>query len=190
LTKDMEMPKSVHLSDWPSGSKPDTASTKVLDEMKWSREIIAEGLAQRAEVKVKVRQPLAAVKISGLIDDHKAYEEIIAEELNVKKVIWSSGKTRVKVNTKLTDELKAEGLMRELVRHIQNARKNAGLNVEDRIKLKIETNSKDVKEAVDKFKDTIFTETLTTEKLKGDGQYSETVKVEGQEVIIRLSRAG
>ena len=80
--------------------------------------------------------------------------------------------------------------MRELVRHIQNARKNAGLNVEDRIKLKIETNSKDVKEAVDKFKDTIFTETLTTEKLKGDGQYSETVKVEGQEVIIRLSRAG
>src|SRR3990167_6371546 len=54
----LQAPKSVHLSDWPSVKEPDDASRKVLEEMKKTREIIAQGLAQRAETKIKVRQPL------------------------------------------------------------------------------------------------------------------------------------
>jgi isoleucyl-tRNA synthetase len=181
LTKDMNLPASSHLTDWP---KPDTASTKVLEEMKKAREYIAEGLGQRAESKIKVRQPLASVTVPP-IDD--AYKAIIAEELNVKEV--KSGKS-VSVDIEITPELKSEGVMRELVRVTQNARKKAGLNVEDRIHLRLESDSKDVNEAISRFKDTIYAETLCTDELKGNADYSETVKVENQEVKILLSRAG
>jgi isoleucyl-tRNA synthetase len=79
--------------------------------------------------------------------------------------------------------------MRELVRVTQNARKKAGLNVEDRIHLRLESDSKEVNEAISRFKDTIYAETLCTAELKGNADYSETVKVENQEVKILLSRA-
>jgi isoleucyl-tRNA synthetase len=180
LTKGLDVPASSHLTDWP---RPDTASSKVLEEMKKAREYIAEGLGQRAEAKIKVRQPLASVTVPP-IDD--AYKGIITEELNVKKV--KSGKS-VSVDTKISPELKSEGIMRELVRVTQNARKKAGLNVEDRIHLRLESDSKEVNEAISRFKDTIYAETLCTAELKGNADYSETVKVENQEVKILLSRA-
>ncbi|HEX5395185.1 MAG TPA: isoleucine--tRNA ligase [Candidatus Saccharimonadales bacterium] len=180
ITNDMDLPKSSHLTDWP---KPDTTSTKVLDKMKKAREYIAEGLSQRAESKIKVRQPLASVTVPEV---GEALRGIIADELNVKEV--KTGK-KVSVDLKLTPELKSEGIMRELVRVIQNARKKAGLNVEDRIHLRLESDSKDVKEAVKRFKDTIFAETLATAELKGKGTYSETVEVEGTKVGISLAKA-
>jgi isoleucyl-tRNA synthetase len=80
-------------------------------------------------------------------------------------------------------------MMRELVRVTQNARKKAGLNVEDRIHLRLESDSKEVKEAVKKFRDTIFAETLVTAELVGKGSYSDTVDVEGTEVSISLAKA-
>jgi isoleucyl-tRNA synthetase len=46
-----------------------------------------------------------------------------------------AGTHAVALNLELDDELIREGLAREIVRAIQNARKNAGLNVEDRIVL-------------------------------------------------------
>ena len=157
------------------------------------RNFIVDGLADRAQAKIKVRQPLASATL--FIHDRQiedAYIEIIKAELNVKKAKISRGKAGVlphlEIDTKLTPELKAEGIMRELVRHVQNARKNAGLNVDDRIKLRLESDSKEVNEAVKGFKNTIFAETLATSELKGEGDYNETVKVEGQEVKISLKR--
>jgi isoleucyl-tRNA synthetase len=155
----------------------------VLEEMKKAREYIAEGLAQRAEAKIKVRQPLAGVTVPEISED---YRGIIADELNVKEV--KIGK-KVAVDIKLTAELKSEGMMRELVRVTQNARKKAGLNVEDRIHLRLESDSKEVKEAVKRFRDTIFAETLATAELTGKGSYSDTVEVEGAEVSISLAKA-
>jgi isoleucyl-tRNA synthetase len=151
--------------------------------MKKAREYIAEGLAQRAEAKIKVRQPLAGVTVPEISED---YRGIIADELNVKEV--KIGK-KVAVDIKLTAELKSEGMMRELVRVTQNARKKAGLNVEDRIHLRLESDSKEVKEAVKRFRDTIFAETLATAELTGKGSYSDTVEVEGAEVSISLAKA-
>ena len=74
LTADMNVPKSVHLSDWPEAGK---VSRKTLDDMAAVREAITVGLAQRAEAKVKVRQPLSAVTVGDLPE---AYADIIAEE--------------------------------------------------------------------------------------------------------------
>src|SRR3989344_5388027 len=190
LTKDTKRPQSVHLSDWPTPAKePDNASLKLLEDMQKVRDlVINEGLSQRAAAGIKVRQPLASVTINLEVNNRKELDPIIAEELNVKNVKWVKSGKKVKVDTKITPDLKAEGVMRELVRHIQNARKKAGLNVDHRMKLRVESNSKEVNEAIKLFKETIFAETLATGDLDCEGDYNEAVKVEGREVTIRLSR--
>jgi len=151
--------------------------------MSQAREIITEGLAQRARAGIKVRQPLASVSAPNL---DETYQNIIAEELNVKEVKHGEN---VQVDTSLTPDLKSEGLMRELVRVIQNARKKAALNVDDRIKLGIHSDSKELIEAYTKFKNLIDEETLTKAELgKTKAEHSETVKIDGQEVKISLAR--
>lgn len=189
LTKGMKVPKSVHLSDWPSVSKPDNTSLKLLEDMQKVRDlVINEGLSQRAAKGIKVRQPLAKVSVNLKLDNREDFESIIAEELNVKTVNWTkSGKT-LTLDTKLTPELQNEGIMREVVRYVQNARKNAGLNVDDRIKLRLETDEKTVSEAIKQFKETIFAETLATSDLDGEGDHSETVRVETAQVTILLEK--
>ncbi len=196
LTNELDEPKSVHLTDWPSVKEPDKASTKVLEEMKKVRQFVAEGLAKRAEARVKIRQPLSKITLPEVDEE---YRDLIAEELNVKEIIIQPesikltirlGESKVLLDTRITDELKSEGVMRELVRHVQNARKNAKLNVEDRIQLRIVSDSAEITEAVKKFKDTIYAETLATAELKGEAGHSEKVKIESQEATISLKRAG
>ncbi len=182
LAKDLKIAESVHLSDWPSVNKPDNASAKTLEEMKKAREYIVEGLAQRAKAGVKVRQPLAAVELPSI---PAAYKEIIADELNVKEV--KSAKS-VKIDTKLTDELKQEGVMRELVRFVQSSRKKAKLRVDDRIQLRIDSDSPQITGAVNRFKETIYTETLATRELEGEGTYSDEAQLDGQMVKIALKK--
>ena len=75
---------------------------------------------------------------------------------------WASaeeGGYLVGLDTRLNDELECEGLARELVRTIQESRKQAGLEVSDRIVLRIEGTDK-VSQAVAEYKDYILEETL------------------------------
>ena len=101
--------------------------------------------------------------------------------MNVKKV--THGKKLV-LDKKLTDELREEGFVRELIRFVQAARKKAGLNVDDRIKLSV---SVDVPA---KHLATLKNEVLATEfTADGNYAYDEVVKVEGQNVTISLEKA-
>lgn len=179
--------ESVHLCSWPGAGQ---TNGLMLEQMAAVREAITIGLAQRAQAAIKVRQPLASVSITGLPDLKPQLLDILAEELNVKEVKLDAGADLlVKLDTKLTDELKLEGLARELVRVVQNARKNAKLNVDDRINLLINSQSDKVSEAYSKFKSTILSETLAVSELKGQATHKETVRLEDQEVNIELSKA-
>ena len=173
---------SVHLLNYPSNTTTDQA---VLDLMRRTREIIAEGLMLRmqksdTEDQIKIRQPLAKFTYSG---DRlpEFYEQIIKDELNVKTV--GNGKETILDKT-LTKELKEEGFVRELIRVVQSARKKAGLQVDDRIKLSITL------PVPDQFKDLLVAETLAV-SLQGQGNYTydEIVTVEGEQGTISLEKA-
>ncbi|MEX2006769.1 MAG: isoleucine--tRNA ligase [Candidatus Saccharimonadales bacterium] len=191
LIKGTKLPKSVHLSDWPSVNPPNKASQKLLSDMQIVRNAISEGLSQRAKAGIKVRQPLGSVSLSLDIANMSAFEGIIAEELNVKEVKWAKN-GEVKLDTKLTDELKAEGIARDLIRAVQSARKNAGFNVEDRIRIRIYMEDPGLAGALNRFKKTIYDETLVVAELEqGEkAKYNENLKIDGHEVSIHLSRQG
>ena len=96
--------------------------------------------------------------------------------------------TWIEVSKVLTPELRREGMMREVIRYIQNARKDAGLNVDDRIILNLTTDDDDLKTAIGEFSETIKSETLT-ENFAPANQYEVSVKVEGRELNIRLAKS-
>lgn len=176
-----EIPESVHLLNWPEAGVIDEA---VLTQMAKTREIITAGLAERmkkteSEVQIKVRQPLAKLIYAGeKLDDF--YEQIIMEEVNVKAVEHGEA---LMLDKTLTPELLEEGKIRELIRFVQAARKKAGLNVDDRIKLMV---SVEVSEA---YREMLMNEVLAEELVKeGNFAYDEIVKVQGENIAISLEK--
>lgn len=128
--------ESVHLDDWPESSKIDV---DLLDSMKIVRGISSEGLEARMMAKINVRQPLKTLNVKGkpLGAD---FVELIRDEINVKEVIFKEDMNlNVMLDLTITSELKEEGMLRELVRAIQDLRKNKGLSVNDKAVLIIET---------------------------------------------------
>ena len=176
-----EIPESVHLLDWPEAGLIDEA---VLTQMAKTREVITAGLAERmkkteTEAQIKVRQPLAKLVYAGeKLDDF--YEQIIMEEVNVKLV--EHGET-LALDKTLTPELLEEGKIRELIRFVQAARKKAGLNVDDRIRLMVSM------EVPETYREMLMNEVLAEELAnEGNFAYDEIVKVQGENVAISLEK--
>jgi isoleucyl-tRNA synthetase len=99
-----------------------------------------------------------------------------------------SGSHAVALNLELDDELRREGLVREVVHAIQAARKAAGLNVEDRISLGL-GGDPELLDAVRAHEDYVAGETLATSVSYGDGTTGEPVTVEGSDLVIAVARA-
>jgi len=74
-------------------------------------------------------------------------------------VVASEGKITVALDIEITDELREEGLARDLVNRIQNMRKDMGLEVQDKIKLNIGNSDDNISKAIERFKDYICLET-------------------------------
>lgn len=172
--------ESVHLNPWPESRR---INEILIDEMSKTRQFITEGLALRATAKIKVRQPLRSVSVPKLPEE---YVEVLKEELNVKEVIWSD---KVSIDTEITKELRIEGLSRDVIRAVQNARKQAGLEVDDRIELYLE-GEKELHDAIQAQADVIASEVLAVKldtKPKTDMQQFEEI-VEGMKLSIYLKK--
>lgn len=198
LVEGTNLPQSVHLSDWPQGGKIDK---ELLHRMSVVRDLINEGLSQRAEGAVKVRQPLKKVSIAtDNINQLKQFEEIITDELNVKNVIFSQqtpaegqakDKFSIAMDLEVDEELRLEGLMREVIRNVQQARKKAELQVDDRIDLRLESSDDTITTLLNNqlLTDVIRQETLANSLNEVDvNKYTSVVKVEGSELSISLAK--
>ncbi len=270
-------PLSVHLCGYP---KPDELPTdeQLSTDMNALLRLVSLGSAARNAAKIKVRQPLAELKVQPAGDaDRRAVERFadqIMEELNVKKVtlhdraagelltaevkpnlkalgerlgaglkdvqfavasydqtklaaralarlpfpldlpgdrtvilspsdLWvttkappgwagvADGGTQVLIDARLTDALKREGMARDVIRQVQDLRKTAGLQMEDRIELHLGTESDALRKAIEEHRDYIAAETLTVRwasaPLDGDAHRAD-VKIDGQPLAIMLRR--
>jgi isoleucyl-tRNA synthetase len=268
---------SIHLSDFPM---PDETllDTDLSADMEALLRLVSLGSAARNSVKIKVRQPLAEMRVQPAdARDRRAVERFadqLCDELNIKKITLhdpaqgpllraelkpnpktlgprlgprlkevqaalssalpvaaveklQSGQTvelscpsgpvslepgdvfvqlrapegwagvadrgtQVAIDVRITEASAQEGMAREVVRHVQNARRAAGLEMEDRIVLYLHTDSPRLKAAIEAHRDYIAAETLTTQWATaplGDGAYRVDVKVDGQPLHIELRKA-
>ena len=173
--------ESVHLLNYPRNTQ---TVPEILDNMARTRQIITDALALRmqkseTEDQIKIRQPLAKLTYGGeKLDDF--YEQIIADEVNVKKVEHAD---KLTLDKTLTPELLEEGRAREIIRAVQAARKHAGLRQDDQIKLSLTCDLPKSYEAL------IKSETGATDVAKNQNySHDEIAKVSGENVAISLEK--
>jgi isoleucyl-tRNA synthetase len=154
--------ESVHLEDWPEagGKKTDL---QIIKNMDMARKIVEMGLSVRSEQGIKVRQPLKELVVAGAkLSDGLAL--IIAEELNVKEVVFAEsaaagdkwktkeeGELLVSLDVEITEELKKEGLARELVRTINQIRKEQKLTPADVVSVYWQSNDETIRDVLANF---------------------------------------
>ena len=216
LTGDSE---SIHLKDWlPAGA----VNEQVLADMARTRELINAGISLRMKKdeqqdSIKIRQPLQQAWYAGeKLDDY--YQQIMADELNVKNIghlsdlaehlaargdteVLSKPESWIDIDKTITPELKREGLMREVIRHVQSARKKAGLQVDDRITLQLVVpegqtgadltagvdTAEQLRQAINEHAETIAHETLA--RFGEAADHAAEVAIEGQPLQITLQKA-
>lgn len=120
--------ESVHLSEWPLSANADKEKIKkVVEDMSEVRKLVSVALEQRSKANIKVRQPLSELKIKNT-ELRNEFLELVKEELNVKKVTQDETiAEEVELNTVITPELEEEGRVREIIRSIQDLRKERNL---------------------------------------------------------------
>ncbi len=187
LTNDEQ---SVHLKDWlPAGG----VNNDVVEVMEFVKKIVNEGLSLRSKAQIKVRQPLKKIVVSVPTKSKQKLQEytyMVLEELNIKQLeILSGDKFTIDLDTDITSELKQEGLIREVIRHVQNARKNAGLDVDNRINLSLKTDNKALEAAIKQFENEIRSETLAKSITLSPKKHNEEVKVDNYKLTIGIEKA-
>jgi isoleucyl-tRNA synthetase len=275
---------SIHLCHYPIADET-LIDHELSDEMDALLRLVSLGGSARNAVKIKVRQPLAEIKIQPNGDaEKKAVERFadqIRDELNIKKVtlhdpargplldfdyklnpksagpkfgprlalvqqalakavadshtavshelaevlqskgyiplkladgtavnleaadLWITPKvekgwggiadhgTQILLDGRITPALELEGLAREVVRHVQNARKDAGLEMDDRIALYLHTDDAKLREAIEKHRDYIAAETLVVQWATGPlgaDAYRVEAKIERTAVTVGLKK--
>ncbi len=134
ILQNVGMSESVHLEEWPKSLKLKAESLKLLEEMEEVRNIASAVLAKRAELGIKVRQPLAKLGIRNKELGNSELIEILKDEVNVKEVKISGDiQEEILLDTEITPELKEEGMLREIVRAMQEYRQKKGLVPKDRV---------------------------------------------------------
>ena len=121
---------------------------------------------------------------------------MIKDEVNIKKVVYPPYGDKqkgellsVQLDTVLTEELKEEGLYRELVRTVNQLRKEAGLTINDKVEIYYHSDSKAVNKVVNQFKEELLRNTISKAVIEGKSDNSlirKETEVNGEKIIIFL----
>jgi isoleucyl-tRNA synthetase len=186
---------SVHLEKYPEFKEKNT-DNKILTEMEITREIVSAGLRERDKAQIGLKWPLGKAEIICEKKPDKQMIGIIKLQLNVKEIQFEKGKEiSVKLDTKITPELEAEGYAREISRAIQAERKKAGFVKTDKIALLIQFSDEDllkrvkVKTIAEKVNAKSYSvEQMTEKKKTGNYQHLSEVKVKDKDFMIFFNK--
>jgi len=197
-----EESESVHLTNWPTFNSK-WINQDILEKMSIARRVVEAALSLRAVNNLKVRQPLSELLISGT-NINNEFLPIIGEEINVARVnikktlptaapwkIKSENELAVALNTEITEELRQEGILRELVHAINSFRKENKLTVNDRVAISISTENTELKKIITTHKDKLAKEVLASSLDLKDSIQSATVKelmIDGKKVLLDFKR--
>jgi isoleucyl-tRNA synthetase len=165
--------ESVHLELFPTWNELTDTQKIILEQMKAVRDICTVGNSIRMTSQISVKQPLQTIYVMGGSSfevNGDALLDLIKDELNVKNVefvaempnsveklseVSNAGSITGALDLTITEPLRLEGVARELVRTIQELRKEKGLNVGDKVEVTYEGTEDNVK-AVELFRDEIM----------------------------------
>ncbi|XOB46686.1 MAG: class I tRNA ligase family protein [Candidatus Nealsonbacteria bacterium] len=179
--------KSVHLEDWPKIEKK-KINKKLNKKMEEVRKIVGLALAERVKAGLKVKQPLQELKIKNQdLRKEKELLELIKEEVNVKKITF--GKT-LKLDTKISPELKKEGILREVIRNLQQMRKEASCTPKDIILIQFKGEEK-ITRFLLKNREEIIRKTKAKdliESKKGKFKMEKELDIEGEKLKLSIKK--
>jgi isoleucyl-tRNA synthetase len=145
-------PLSVHLDSWPALKRDFSPfsifslrsnNKNLIKDMTETRRLVSLALELRSKANIKVRQPLQKLTVKNL---HLAasYMELIKEEVNVKEVVRDTKiDVEVELDTKLTPVLEEEGKLRDVIRAIQDKRKEKGLKPGESMSYEVDVEDKE-----------------------------------------------
>lgn len=129
--------ESVHLTLWPEVDKLTSYDKDLLEKMTQVRTIAEMGNSERKRLAIAIKQPLSKLEVKGdraPLANHPELVSLIMDELNVEDVLFTpSSASSVRFDTTLTDRLINKGKARELIRSIQQARKDAGTRLDEKV---------------------------------------------------------
>lgn len=159
--------ESVHFEDWVK-TKKDWLNVELDSQMGELRNFISDGLALRKDRGIKIRQPLASITIKREQALGEELEELMKDELNVKKVLYDKAQDQaVLFDEKISRELLLEGYAREIMRQIQDMRKEAKYRLDEKVFVAWDSESTDVIESIEKQNKKIISDTLLKEFKRG-----------------------
>jgi isoleucyl-tRNA synthetase len=166
-----DLKESVHLDDFPKTKVISEEDKKVLEQMAEVRKIVTIALEERMKTGIKVKQPLSVFETTSKVDEE--FLQVAYGEINVKKIL--GGQQENRLDTAITEELKKEGMVRELVRNIQDLRKQINLTPQQKVELVVSTDEPG-KKLISEFEEEIKKTTKLTGIKFGEAE-GEEVKV-------------
>ena len=182
--------ESVHLCDYPE-VETSLINEELENEMQEARDIVNLALALRSKVGIKVRQPLTSLKVKEVkskLKDRADILDLIKDEVNVKEVIFDNSiNESVELDTNLTPELKEEGEVRELIRQIQQMRKEMKFVPEDTINIYFQQ-SKFFDRILVRNKETILKEVLAKELIISSEEGMKEIEIGEDKILLNIKK--
>ncbi len=181
--------KSVHLEDWPKADKK-AIDNKLNEKMKEAREVVKLALSERAKAGIKIRQPLQTLKINKEFKEYKEILGLIKDEVNIKEIVSDSSlKEKVELDTKISPDLKEEGNLREIIRNLQQTRKEGGFTPRDTILIYFEASER-IKEFLLKNKIKIVNKTRAKDLKEGKAGFKvkKQIEIDGEKLYLYIKK--